>query len=55
MGFGGYSCLMGTLEKENKKLKVISWQFKVQWESHRTSLVAYTESHLLQQDDKETG
>lgn len=41
--------------KRSQKIKVISWQFKVQWESHRTSLMAYTEAHLLQQDDKESG
>lgn len=46
---------MGTLEKDNKKLKVIIWQFKVQWVSHRTFLVASTEAYLLQQDDKESG
>lgn len=32
------------LEKDNKKLKVISWQFIVKCQIHRTFLVAYKET-----------
>lgn len=31
-------------KKDNKKLKVISWQFKVKCQIHRTFLVAYKEA-----------
>lgn len=42
------------LEKD-KKLKVISWQFKIRCKIYRTSLVAYKRnSHLLQQDNRES-
>lgn len=36
--------LIDTLEKDDKKLIAISWQFKVKCESHRNSLVGYKEA-----------